>query len=168
MKGKTKTPRGGKAKSPQSNSLALAVLASALGAAFEPSFAQAIPASVRTEERIEFSIAAQPLSGALSEFARQAAVNALYFDDDLRGRSAPQVAGTYTREEAFVRLLDGPGYSCRVNGANLVLVQNAPRPRDARCGKRPALRQVDRPGDPLRSERFWTRGSRGAGVKQRS
>lgn len=107
---------------------ALALLAGAIGAT-TPALAQQIPASVRTDERVSFSISAQSLSSALSDYARQAGVNALYLSDELRGLHAPPLAGSFTRQEALDRLLRGSGFSGRVDGANLVLVQDASRPQ---------------------------------------
>lgn len=102
--------------------LAAALIASVLGGAAEPAFAQHLQ-QVSADERVQFDIAAQPLSGALSEFARQANVNALYFSDDLRGLSSPPLRGSFTRQQALDFLLARSGYNGRINGANLVLVQ---------------------------------------------
>lgn len=108
---------------------ALVLLAGAISATAHPALAQQIPASVRTDERVSFNISAQPLSSALSDFAHQAGVNALYFNDGLRGLSAPAIEGDFTRQEALNRLLQGSGYSGRINGGNLILVQDASRPQ---------------------------------------
>lgn len=103
--------------------LAAALMIGAMGAVTaEPAIAQELQ-RVSADERIEFDIASQPLSSALSEFARQARVNTLYFSDDLRGLSSTAVRGSFTREEALTRLLARSGYSGRINGGNLVLVQ---------------------------------------------
>ena len=67
--------------------LATALILGAMGAvAAQPALAQELQ-QVSADERVQFDIAAQPLSSALSEFARQARVNALYPTDDLRGLS---------------------------------------------------------------------------------
>jgi hypothetical protein len=108
---------------------AAALAVGALGAGAEPAFAQQLQ-QVSADERIAFDIAAQPLSSALSEFARQAQVNALYFSDDLRGLSSPPLRGSFTRQQALDHLLARSGYSGRINGANLILVQEqAARPQ---------------------------------------
>lgn len=102
--------------------LATALISGAMGAvAAQPAFAQ--DSQQISEERVAFDIAAQPLSSALSEFARQARINALYFSDDLRGLSAPTLRGSYTRQQALDLLLARSGYNARINGGNLVLVQ---------------------------------------------
>ncbi|MDX2275618.1 MAG: TonB-dependent receptor [Hyphomonadaceae bacterium] len=116
MKGKT-TKRHDRRRE-----LATALLLGAMGAAVtEPALAQSVQQI--SDERIEFDIAAQPLSGALSEFARQARVNALYFSDDLRGLSSPQLRGSYTRQQALDLLLARSGYSGRISDGNLVMAQ---------------------------------------------
>lgn len=116
MKGKT-TKRDERRRK-----LASALIIGAMGGvAAQPALAQHIQQI--SDERIEFEIAAQPLSSALSEFARQARVNALYFSDDLRGLSAPQLRGSYTRQQALDLLLARSGYNGRISGGNLVLAQ---------------------------------------------
>ncbi len=117
MKGK-KTKRGERQRQ-----LAAALVVGAMGAiAAEPALAQELQ-QVSTDERVQFDIAAQPLSGALSEFARQARVNALYFSDDLRGLSSPPLRGSFTRQQALDLLLERSGYNGRISGGNLILVQ---------------------------------------------
>lgn len=103
--------------------LAAALMIGAMGAVTaEPAIAQELQ-RVSADERVEFDIAAQPLSRALSEFARQARVNALYFSDDLRGLSSPPLRGSFTRQQALDLLLQRSGYDGRISGGNLVLVQ---------------------------------------------
>ncbi|MCR6645823.1 MAG: TonB-dependent receptor [Terricaulis sp.] len=102
--------------------LATALILGAMGAVVvEPTRAQDLQQT--SDARVEFNIAAQPLSTALSEFARQAGVNTLYFSDDLRGLSAPQIRGSYTRQQALDLLLAGSGYNAGISGGNLVLAQ---------------------------------------------
>ncbi len=115
MKGKT-TKRDDRRRK-----LATALILGAMGAAAEPALAQSLQQI--SHERIEFDIAAQPLSSALSEFARQAQVNALYFSDDLRHLSSPPLRGSYTRQQALDLLLARSGYNGRISGGNLVLAQ---------------------------------------------
>ncbi len=125
MKGKT-TKRDDRRRK-----LATALILGAMGAtAAEPALAQDIQQI--SDERIEFDIAAQPLSSALSEFARQARVNALYFSDDLRRLPSPQLRGSYTRQQALDLLLARSGYNGRISGGNLVLAQErSSRPQQA-------------------------------------
>lgn len=102
--------------------LAHALIFGAMGAAgIEPALSQDLQQV--SDERIEFDIAAQPLSGALTEFARQSRINALYFSDDLSGLSSPQLRGSYTPQQALDLLLARSGYSGRISGENLVLAQ---------------------------------------------
>jgi iron complex outermembrane recepter protein len=106
--------------------LAGAFILGAMGAvAAEPTLAQELR-QVSADERVQFDIAAQPLSSALSEFARQARVNALYFSDDLRGLSSPPLRGSLTRQQALDLLLARSGHYGRISGGNLVLVQENP------------------------------------------
>jgi len=117
MKGKT-TKRHDRQRT-----LATALILGAMGAvAAEPALAQDLQQI--SDERVEFDIAAQPLSSALSEFARQARVNALYFSDDLRGLSSPPLRGSFTRQQALDLLLARSGYNGRISGGNLVLAQD--------------------------------------------
>lgn len=147
MKGKTTK------REERQRKLAAALMIGAMGAvAADPAIAQEVQ-RVSADERIAFDITAQPLSSALSEFARQARVNALYFSDDLNGLSSPALRGSFTREEALTRLLARSGYSGRINGANLVLVQEqSSRPqRDSAAAngaepERTAISQPDRDG----------------------
>lgn len=119
MKGKT-TKRDHRRRN-----LATAVILGVMGAvAAEPAFAQDIQQT--SDERIEFDIAAQPLSSALSEFARQARVNALYFSDDLQRLPSSQLRGAYTRQQALDLLLARSGYNGRISGGNLLLAQEQP------------------------------------------
>ena len=124
--------------------LAAALMVGAMNAvAAEPAIAQELQ-RVSADERVEFDIAAQPLSSALSEFARQARVNALYFSDDLRNLSSSPLRGSFTREVALARLLARSGYTGRIDGGNLVLVQeqsSRPQPESAASGAETA--QVD-------------------------
>lgn len=102
--------------------LATALILGAMGAvAVEPARAQDLQQT--SDARVEFNIAAQPLTTALSEFARQAGVNTLYFSEDLSGLSAQQIRGSYTRQQALDLLLAGSGYNAGISGGNLVLAQ---------------------------------------------
>ena len=102
--------------------LAAALLTGAITGGAEPALAQELQ-QISSDERIAFDIAAQPLSSALSEFARQARLNALYFSDGLGGLSAPTLRGAYTRQQALDLLLDRTGHSGRIDGRNFILVQ---------------------------------------------
>lgn len=117
MKGKTTK------RDERQRTLATAIILGAMGAvAPEPAQAQELQ-QVSSDERVQFDIASQPLSSALSEFARQARVNALYFSDDLRGLSSPPLRGSFTRQQALDLLLARSGYNGRISGGNLVLAQ---------------------------------------------
>ena len=69
-----------------------------------PARAQSAPA-----DSIDFDIQAQPVSAALSEFARQARVQFLLFTEGLQTIEANAVVGTYPIQEALDLLLAGTG-----------------------------------------------------------
>lgn len=141
--------------------LATALILGAMGAAAtNPALAQDIRQI--SDERIEFDIAAQPLSSALSEFARQAQVNALYFADDLRRFSSPQLRGSYTRQQALDLLLARSGYSGRINGGNLVLAQEqSARPqRESAANGAEATQAVSAAADAEGEEEIVVTGTR--------
>ncbi len=144
--------------------LASALILGALGAASsEPALAQELQ-QVSADERVHFDIAAQPLSSALSEFARQSRVNALYFSDDLRGLSSPQLRGSFTRQQALDLLLARSGYNGRISGGNLVLVQEqSARPQQdsaANSGAEPARAASDTADEDTADEEIVVTGTR--------
>ncbi len=139
--------------------LATALFSGAMGAvAAQPAFAQDLQQI--SDERVEFDIAAQPLSSALSEFARQAQVNALYFSDDLRPLSSPALRGSYTRQQALDLLLARSGYNGRISGANLVLVQDAPRPQRESAASGAEIPQASNGADAEDDEEIVVTGTR--------
>lgn len=79
--------------------------------------------------RISYDIAAQPLSSALNEFARQTGVRVLYRYDELASRSAPPLRGSYTREEALRLLLDGSGLRAELDGSGAIRLEANARPQ---------------------------------------
>jgi outer membrane receptor protein involved in Fe transport len=159
MKGKT-TKRHDRRRE-----LATALILGAIGAvAAKPAPAQELQ-QVSVDERVQFDIAAQPLSGALSEFARQARVNALYFSDDLRGLTSPPLQGAFTRQEALDRLLARSRYSGHITGTNLVLVENDPAlPQRGSAAssavERGALADAGRPDENPHEEEIVVTGTR--------
>ena len=69
-----------------------------------PARAQSTPA-----DSIEFDIPAQSVSSALSDFARQARVQFLFFTEGLQTVEANAVVGAYPIQEALDLLLEGTG-----------------------------------------------------------
>lgn len=79
--------------------------------------------SSSSDERIEFSIEAQPLHSALAEFARQSGLSTLFATERLRGAEAPAVRGAYTRQEALTLLFSRSAIEARIDGNTIVLTE---------------------------------------------
>lgn len=69
-----------------------------------------------------FDIPAQPLSSALTAFARQSGLKLAYPASLTAGKSAPALRGSLGREESLQRLLAGSGLSYRFTGANAATI----------------------------------------------
>jgi iron complex outermembrane receptor protein len=79
------------------------------------------------QTRQEFNIAAQPLSQALREYAQQSGDQVVFYSDIGKGREAPALAGSYTRQEALQRLLENTGLKYRrVNAKTVAISTDAP------------------------------------------
>ena len=79
------------------------------------------------QTRQEFNIAAQPLSQALREYAQQSGDQVVFYSEIGKGREAPAVAGSYTRQEALQRLLENTGLKYRrVNAKTIAISTDAP------------------------------------------
>jgi iron complex outermembrane recepter protein len=75
---------------------------------------------------VTFNIAAQPLSGAIIEFSKQAEVQVLAAGEQLNGVSSPGVRGRLRIEQALQVLLSGTGLSYKIAGQGTVtLVSSA-------------------------------------------
>lgn len=84
------------------------------------------------QTRQEFNIAAQPLSQALREYAQQSGDQVVFYSDIGKGREAPALAGSYTRQEALQRLLEHTGLKYRrVNAKTIAISTDAPARPDA-------------------------------------
>ncbi len=101
--------------------LALAILM-AVGA--QQAQAQAAEGGGATQS---ISIAAQPLSQALTELARQTSTTLVAAPALLAGKTAPAVSGTLSARQALDRLLTGSGLIGFLNGG-VITVQQAPQP----------------------------------------
>jgi iron complex outermembrane recepter protein len=76
------------------------------------------------ETTTEFSIAAQPLSTALIEFAKQANVQVLTAGQAVEGVGASDVAGSLTLDNALQRLLKDSGFTYRfLDKKTLILIR---------------------------------------------
>ena len=107
------------------HALFAAAFASVCGFA-APALAQTAPASTPAAE-INFNIEAQPLSSALTEFARQSGVRVLYPYEELARVRAPAVQGRFSADEALTRLLAGSGYSASIQDGELHLASQRPQ-----------------------------------------
>ena len=83
----------------------------------------------REEAIVAYDIDAQPLSSALSEFARQSGVSVLYPYEQLRNRRAPAVRGRYAPEQALRLLLAGSGLNASVQADGSIRLEDPARPQ---------------------------------------
>jgi len=80
---------------------------------------------------MSFNIPAQPLTAALTAFARQTGLKIAYPAALTAGKSAPALRGSYSNAEALGHLLAGSGLSYRFTGASAVTIVD---PRAAGSG----------------------------------
>ncbi len=83
----------------------------------------------QAEASVAYNIEAQPLSSALSEFARQSGVSVLYPYEQLRNRRAPALRGRFAPDEALRRLLAGSGLSASVQADGSIRLEDPARPQ---------------------------------------
>ncbi|GFE89012.1 TonB-dependent receptor domain-containing protein [Steroidobacter agaridevorans] len=103
-----------------------AIIASLLAVASAGALAQTNPTST-DQTRQEFNIAAQPLSQALREYAQQSGDQVVFYSEIGKGREAPALSGSYTRQEALQRLLENTGLKYRrVNAKTIAISTDAP------------------------------------------
>ncbi|HYD86053.1 MAG TPA: TonB-dependent receptor [Vitreimonas sp.] len=105
---------------------AFAACAGPIGFALAPA-----EASAQEEERA-FAIPAQPLAGALIEFARQAGVQLVAPSAPLEGLASRPVEGALAPSRALAQMLEGTGFSGRIEGGALRLEPIAPAASNAR------------------------------------
>lgn len=139
---KVKSRASFRAKLLCASSRALIVVTAALGG-FGPSAHAQVTNQQISEGRISFDIPAQPLSSALSEFARQSGVRVLFAYDDLEGARAQALRGAFTREEALAHLLAGSSFAGSIDNAGVVRLEQRPRPQP--IGAEAPLQDLDRP-----------------------
>ncbi|SEQ09362.1 Outer membrane receptor for ferrienterochelin and colicins [Pseudomonas cuatrocienegasensis] len=88
--------------------------------------AQADALQEQLTQRQAFEVPAQPLAGALLEFAQQAGLQ-VSVDSGLVGeRNSPGISGEWSTQEALQRLLSGSGLRWRVNTANSLTLEVDP------------------------------------------
>jgi iron complex outermembrane recepter protein len=105
--------------------------------------------AIQPQAAVEFSIAAQPLSTAIIEFAKQAKVQVLTAGASVEGLNVSGVSGRLTLSAALERLLKGSGFTYRfVDDKTLVLVKGeAPT---ALAQKGAGAEAPDKGGDSIR------------------
>lgn len=91
-----------------------------------------IVVSARAGETIEakqqFSIAAQPLSQALRDYAQQSGDQIVFYSEVSQGYTAPPIEGSYTRQEALEKLLQNSGLKYRrVNEKTVAISEPEPQ-----------------------------------------
>lgn len=90
--------------------------------------AQAAPAQATVaQRRVAFSIPAQSLGAALSQFGRQSGLQVTAPGAMTGGLQSPGVSGEMTPNEALTRLLSGTGLSWRQPDAQTVILVEAPK-----------------------------------------
>src|SRR5882762_9533772 len=86
------------------------------GAAF---FLAPVPAlAVDLQQTMTFTIQPENLSAALVDFSRQANIQVMWGDLDLKDRKSPGLKGQYTIAQAMDLLLAGSGLSFKDAGPN--------------------------------------------------
>ena len=96
--------------------LALAVAAPATGA-----LAQTTDSSVLHNATVQYSIAAQPLAQALTDWAAQSRIQLSVPQGSVAGKPAPAVSGRLTPMNALERLLTGTGLVASAEGSGVVI-----------------------------------------------
>lgn len=91
--------------------------------------AQAQSAPEQPESR-SFSIAAQPLGEALTDFGQQSGLQVSVDSAAIRGIRSPGVSGKLPATQALSQLLAGTGFTFRISG-NVVTLEPAPRSANA-------------------------------------
>lgn len=105
------------------------------------------------EQKLHFSIPAQPLTSALQAFAAQSGAQMLYAEQTAAGRQSRALAGDYTLREALGRLLAASGLNYRLDGNGTVTITPAGRgTASAETATLPVMRVVGNaeydPNDP--------------------
>ncbi len=86
-------------------------------------------ADATSGEKRHFSIAAQPVSQALREYAQQSGDQIVFYSVVGKGRESTPVQGTFTRQEALQRLLLNTGLKSERVNAKTVAISAAAAPR---------------------------------------
>jgi hemoglobin/transferrin/lactoferrin receptor protein len=85
-------------------------------------YARAQSQAASAQSAVTFNIPAQPLSSALTAFARQSGIKLAYPASLSTGKSAPALRGSFASADALGRLLAGSGLSFQFTSANAVTI----------------------------------------------
>ncbi|MDR3506875.1 MAG: TonB-dependent receptor [Caulobacteraceae bacterium] len=69
-----------------------------------------------------YNIPAEPLSKALTDFARASGRQIIFKEDLVRGRSVPALKGAFTNEAALGRLLEGTGLAAQTSPSGALMI----------------------------------------------
>ncbi len=111
--------------SSKKGTLALAIASLTLISAFSHAATDNSHTAVQvTEASMNFSVPAQPLASALTQFGRQAKLQLSYKPDMVAGKISSGVMGSYTPTHALNILLSGTGIRGKyINESSIVLIQ---------------------------------------------
>src|SRR3546814_11895940 len=72
-----------------------------------------------------FELPRQSLAQTLRDYGQIAGQQIVFTEALVEGRSAPELRGTYTAEEALERLLDDSGLTTETNAAGVIMIRRA-------------------------------------------
>ncbi|WP_256829987.1 TonB-dependent receptor [Pseudomonas sp. Pse1] len=104
----------------------VSVLAVSALALLPQSVAQAAQVGAQHSTQFSFSIAAKPLSQALSDFSRVTGLSVVYTDEAPYGLTAPAINGQMSAEQAMQRLLSQSGLTFRQTDAHTLALEPLP------------------------------------------
>lgn len=82
------------------------------------------PATAQASDTYEFDIESKEVGQALTDYSIATGQQVLFNDADIKGKTANELAGTYTATEAVQLLLDDTGVQYRVDANGTLLVGN--------------------------------------------
>jgi iron complex outermembrane receptor protein len=90
------------------------------------SLAAAGPALAQSASTGQINVPAQPLAVTLNQIGRQTSSEVIFTSEDVRGRRAPRVRGSYTPAEALQVALRGTALNVRRTSQGAYVIQQAP------------------------------------------
>lgn len=107
------------------------------------SVALAAPAHAQEQQQVQFNVPAQDTASALNEFSRQAGVQILFPYDVAARTNAPTVEGSFTRQEALNRLLQGSTLRLASDDGRTIVLQDPNSPTRLGAADRAAPSRAD-------------------------